>query len=142
MEILAVTLRRGDYRKRLTTNFIRRHKSMNVRFRYRHDNALVMLAVLTSSSPGVVGRLDYDSENLPDAQVIYEMSLPQQNPPGWGEVSRTLDDQHFIHFEIQAPFPFRPGSHLIRGTATLKWTGGQTETNRDAQWMSSRDSGS
>lgn len=93
-------------------------------------------------SPRIVGRLDYDSESMPGARVIYEIILPEDSPPGWGEVTRTFDDQHFIHFEIQAPFPSRPGTHLIRVKATLKWNGGQTEVTRDVQWISSGDSGS
>jgi hypothetical protein len=95
-----------------------------------------------TSSPSIMGRLDYDSESLPDAQVIYELSLPPENLPDWGEVRRTLDDQHFIHFEIQAPLPSSPGAQLIRVKATLKWSGGHIEMTRDVQWASSGDTGS
>ena len=28
-----------------------------------------------------------------------------------GEISRTLDGQRFMHFDIQAPFPPQPGAH-------------------------------
>jgi len=62
-------------------------------------------------SPNVIGRLDYDSDSLPGAQVSYEISLPHDHPPGWGEISRTLDGQRFMHFDIQAPFPPQPGAH-------------------------------
>ena len=92
-------------------------------------------------SPNVVGRLDYDSASLPEAQVSYEIALPKDNPPGWGEISRTLDDQHFIHIEIQAPFPPRRGAHWIQLKAILKWQGGQTEVTRDVDWVSSADTG-
>ena len=92
-------------------------------------------------SPNVIGRLDYDSESLPGAQVSYGINLPKDSLPGWGEVSRTLDDQHFIHFEVQAPFPPQPGAHPIQVKAILKWQGGQIEVTRDADWVSSGDTG-
>jgi alpha-glucosidase (family GH31 glycosyl hydrolase) len=93
-------------------------------------------------SPDVTGRLDYDSDSLPGAQVSYELSLPRDNPPGWGEISRSLDDQRFIHFEVQAPFPPQPGGHLMQLRAILKWEGGQIEMTRDIEWVSSGDTGS
>jgi hypothetical protein len=73
--------------------------------------------------------------------VSYEISFPKDSLPGWGEVSRTLDDQHFIHFEVQAPFPPQPGAHPIQVKAILKWQGGQIEVTRDADWVSSGDTG-
>ena len=93
-------------------------------------------------SPNLTARLDYDSESLPAAQVRYEIALPKDNPPGWGEISRTLDNQHFVHIEIQAPFPPRPGPHQIQLRAILKWQGGQTELTRDVEWVTSGDTGS
>jgi hypothetical protein len=111
-----------------------------------HMTAELLGCKLTASatgnpSPTVTGRLDYDSESLPAAQVSYEIALPEDNPPGWGEVSRTLDDQHFIHFEIQAPFPPQPGSHPFQLKAMLKWAGGQAELSREVEWVSSGDTG-
>ena len=93
-------------------------------------------------SPNVVARLDYDSASLPGAQVSYEIALPKDNPPGWGETSRSLDDQHFIHIGIQAPFPPQPGAHRIQLKAILKWETGQAEVTRDVDWVSSGDTGS
>ena len=90
-------------------------------------------------SPNLTARLDYDSESLPAAQVSYEIALPKDNPPGWGEIGRSLDNQHFVHIEIQAPFPPRPGPHQIQLRAILKWQGGQTEVTRDVEWVSSGD---
>jgi len=77
--------------------------------------------------------LDFDSESLPGAQVSYEITLPKDNPAGWGEISRTLDNQHFIHFEIQAPFPPQPGAHVLRLKAILKWKDGQTDLTHDSR---------
>jgi alpha-glucosidase (family GH31 glycosyl hydrolase) len=92
-------------------------------------------------APSVIARLDYDAESLPNAQVSYEIDLPEGNPPGWGEISRTLDDQHFVHFELQPPFPPHPGPQSIRVKAVLKWAGGQTAVTRDVEWVSSGDTG-
>jgi hypothetical protein len=92
-------------------------------------------------SPSVIGRLDYDSDSLPNAQVSYEISLPHDNPPGWGEINRTLDDQRFNHFEIQAPFPPQPGAHRIQLEAILKWEAGHAEVARNVDWVSSGDTG-
>jgi hypothetical protein len=66
----------------------------------------------------------------------------KDDPPGWGEIGRPLDDRHFVHIEIQAPFPPRPGPHQIQLRAILKWQGGQTEVTRDVEWVSSGDTGS
>ena len=90
-------------------------------------------------SPKVTGRLDCDSDSLPGAEVSYEISLPHDNPPGWGEISRSLDDQRFVHFEVQAPFPPRPGAHHMQLTAVLKWNGGRAEVTHDVEWVSSGD---
>lgn len=90
-------------------------------------------------SPNVTGRLDCDSDSLPGAEVSYELSLPHDNAPGWGEISRSVDDQRFIHFEVQAPFPPPPGAHQMQVRANLKWNGGRTEVTRDVEWVSSGD---
>lgn len=92
-------------------------------------------------SPEIIGRLDYDVASLPDAHVSYEISLPDDNPPGWGEIGRTVDSHHFVHIKVQAPFPPKPGAHSIQFKAILEWDGGQTEVTRDAEWMSSGDTG-
>jgi hypothetical protein len=76
------------------------------------------------SSPSILGRLDCDTNSIRDAQVTYEISLPEDSPAGWGEVSRSVDDQGFLHFALQAPSPPRTGTHLFRLKATLKWNGG------------------
>ncbi len=99
------------------------------------------LSATGNPSPNVIGRLDYDSESLPGAQVSYEINLPKDSLPGWGEVSRTLDDHRFIHFELQAPFPPAPGAHPIQVRAVLKWDAGQAEVARDVDWVSSGDTG-
>lgn len=102
----------------------------------------VAAKAMDNPSASIVARLDYDAEILPSAQVSYEISFPEQKPPGWGEISRMMDDQHFIHFEIQAPFPLAPGLHVVRVKAILKWDGGQTELTRDVDWVSAGDTGS
>lgn len=90
-------------------------------------------------SPEVIGRLDYDVASLPGAHVSYEISLPDDNPPGWGEIGRTVDSRGFVHIQIQAPFPAPPGSYPIHLKAILKWNGGQAEVERGTKWVTSGD---
>jgi alpha-glucosidase (family GH31 glycosyl hydrolase) len=89
------------------------------------------------SSAEVIARLDYDAASVPaGASVNYAISFPEQDPRGWGEVSRAVDNRGFIHFATQAPFPIKPGTYSIRVKATLKWKAGQVEVSRDVHWRS------
>ena len=88
-------------------------------------------------SPLVDTKLVYDGEAVGQANVSYDISLPEEGLPGWIQEDPPVGaESGYTRFSLRAPFPPRRGEYRLRVKATLAWEGGQTEIVRDVVWTS------
>ncbi len=62
--------------------------------------------------------------------------MSQRRFAGWVQASPVPAPDGYTQFNIQHPHPPKPGSHVFKVKAVLTWEGGQTDVQRDVEWLS------
>jgi hypothetical protein len=117
-----------------------------------------MIFGTTVEGPILRARARYDATCIGPPQLHYELAFPDDGPPGWAEVERSVgrhfnevawqksryfdpseEDESATFFKIRAPFPPRPGSHPLKLKVTMSWGPIRTVLEREVDWIVGSD---